>query len=517
VSWEQVGLVFVDEIVANPQSGAGWWPDPCLRVPKAFGVAGVTTALWFTVYAPPHSESVPHTFTTTVILTPDPSITARVSGGGDTLLQAPSITFEVEMVVFGFSLPARPALMTAFNLDEGRLGKVYGNNGTGPASNVSLAAIKLMWEHTGCSNPFAATVGEQPLWVRQGDGGARDMYTYCQVTRDGTATAGQRAVCGTVPARCSLQHLPGGPNGTSPYDPSRRAGHAHFVQWAHWLLANFSLNPGTIYSPPVPFSVAELAAMVPLGLNSFTAFPAEAMYAQDPHIAAYVRALDTSNLSQYATTYGFDESDKLDEMEATFQALKDAYPSIKTFTTAHMCGARGNWRTPFTPCYGTCPGPSCRNGTTGQPVQDPTQIKRRHVDYMCPILDWVQPANVTACEAAGLQMWMYTSLEPWGTFCNLRLDNPLHEPRLLFWQTAQLRLSGFLYWDLNAWENTSVTHTLINGTALSSPYIDPRDWTPMQTEGSRDVGDGKLTYAGIDGPVASIRLHAVRDGIEDYG
>ena len=39
------------------------------------------------------------------------------------------------------------------------------------------------------------------------------------------------------------------------------------------------------------------------------------------------------------------------------------------------------------------------------PVQDPVQIKRRNIDYMCPILDWVKPENITACEEAGLKMW----------------------------------------------------------------------------------------------------------------
>ena len=28
---------------------------------------------------------------------------------------------------------------------------------------------------------------------------------------------------------------------------------------------------------------------------------------------------------------------------------------------------------------------------------------------------------------------------------------------------------------------------------------------------------GKLTYAGKHGPIGSIRLHAIRDGIEDFG
>ena len=79
-------------------------------------------------------------------------------------------------------------------------------------------------------------------------------------------------------------------------------------------------------------------------------------------------------------------------------------------------------------------------------MQDPAQIKRRNIDYMCPILDWVKPENITACEEAGLKMWMYTSLEPWKEFLNLRVDNLLWEPRLLFWQMAQMKLTGFLYW-----------------------------------------------------------------------
>ena len=166
-----------------------------------------------------------------------------------------------------------------------------------------------------------------------------------------------------------------------------------------------------------------------------------------------------------------------------------------TFTTAHMCGSPTDWQEPMIPCYGsktiltlstfymtfdlrrhtlwknirkalksdhtvyagTCPGPACRNGTTGLPVQDPTQIKKRNIDYMCPVLDWVRrntdvsccflrchlyvkmislprqardkhmyvsrnvegrgvfslqvkPLNMSACEAAGLKMWMYVHL-----------------------------------------------------------------------------------------------------------
>jgi hypothetical protein len=213
----------------------------------------------------------------------------------------------------------------------------------------------------------------------------------------------------------------------------------------------------------------------------------------------YVRDLETAGLASMATTYGYDESDELDEMQDTFRSLKVAcvncrilyasckpvlmptlvqhtaclraatasllvdvtmlcvwtgggyacqlithligvrasrvlrYPSIKTFTTAHMCGKPGDWRTPAVPCAGG-----------GVPVQDPAQIRRRNIDFMTPILDWIRPDNFTACVASGLPMWFYTSLEPYGTFCNLRVDNLLHEGRLLFWQAAQIGATGFL-------------------------------------------------------------------------
>ena len=373
-------------MMENTDGPAGWWPDPTLRVPKAFGVSGISTSVWFTVFAPPNSAA--GEYKTTITLKPD---------AGD------SIQVPLSVTVFGFTLPTAPALQTAFNLQEGSLASVYDPKGP-PAKHMwNASTVEKMWEATGCSNPFSATKGEQPLWESASDAGAADMYSYCTLTKAGTATKGQLAVCGSVKGKCTLQHPPGHAPAD---DPKLRPGHAEYVKWAKWLLANYSLNPGTIYAPPMPFAVDELLEFVPLGLNHFTAFPAHSEYATDPNVAAYVKALDAHNLSQFATTYGYDESDALDEMQATFGQLKAAYPSVKTFTTAHMCGTPGDLSKPMVPCYGTCPGPMCRNGSNGVPVQDPVQIKRRNIDLMCPILDWIKPDNVTACEEAGLNMWM---------------------------------------------------------------------------------------------------------------
>jgi len=58
-------------------------------------------------------------------------------------------------------------------------------------------------------------------------------------------------------------------------------------------------------------------------------------------IAAYVKQLDASKsgLAEMANTYGYDESDLLDEMEATFAALKQAYPSGTSFCGWVHCGS----------------------------------------------------------------------------------------------------------------------------------------------------------------------------------
>ena len=48
---------------------------------------------------------------------------------------------------------------------------------------------------------------------------------------------------GSVKGNCTLQHPPGHAPGD---DPKSRPGHKEYVMWAKWLLANYSLNPGTI-------------------------------------------------------------------------------------------------------------------------------------------------------------------------------------------------------------------------------------------------------------------------------
>ena len=177
-------MVHVPQIRPNNQrNGSGWWPDPLVPVQQAIGVAGEATPLWFTVHAPPHTSHDRREYHATITLSGTDSKFPS--------LKAETITIPVYITVFGFSLPPTPPLMTAFNLDESKIGDVYYPNAS---REVPLADIKFMWDHTGCSNSFSHTLGEQSWWQNLPDGGAQDMYDYCAVTRAGTASPAQLAV-----------------------------------------------------------------------------------------------------------------------------------------------------------------------------------------------------------------------------------------------------------------------------------------------------------------------------------
>ncbi len=106
---------------------------------------------------------------------------------------------------------------------------------------------------------------------------------------------------------------------------------------------------------------------------------------------------------------------------------------------------------------------------------------------------------------AGEDLWTYVCWEPGEPYLNLYVNMPGVRHRLIFWQNYMLGANGFLYWSSNYW------------TMLKDP------WTDMNTvkDLSPNVfGDGSLIYngdkVGVFGACSSLRLEAVRDGIDDY-
>jgi len=133
------------------------------------------------------------------------------------------------------------------------------------------------------------------------------------------------------------------------------------------------------------------------------------------------------------------------------------------------------------------------------------------VDIWCPLFCLFRPDSAAKRQALGETVWAYTALcqgkekTPWW-----HIDYPLLHYRVPAWIAWRYRIRGLLYWGgMSFWNQTA------------DPWTD--GWTyGRRKEGKSLVfnGEGTLAYpgraVGYDGMVPSLRLKALRDGIEDY-
>jgi len=196
----------------------------------------------------------------------------------------------------------------------------------------------------------------------------------------------------------------------------------------------------------------------------------------------YVAALGGHGLSPIAYIYTFDErgEDFFPVIREYFGMVKERYPDLRTLTTAKV-------------------------------PQDPAAMQNLHVDWNCPLTSVYDYDAAERCRAAGRQVWAYVCMGPRYPYANWLNDHPLIEARVIWWQAFHQKMDGMLYWGVNIW-----------GRARNDKPIDPAagpllDWS-ITTAGDYDWlhGDGVLVYPGKDGPIGSIRLANIRDGLEDY-
>jgi len=101
--------------------------------------------------------------------------------------------------------------------------------------------------------------------------------------------------------------------------------------------------------------------------------------------------------------------------------------------------------------------------------------------------------------ADGDELWWYVCIGPDNPYANFFAEFQGNQTRVLFWQQYMFNVDGLLYWSVNDWNMGE-------------------EWRKINSGFGH--GDGRLIYAGnkykIRGPISSIRLEMVRDGIEDY-
>jgi hypothetical protein len=126
------------------------------------------------------------------------------------------------------------------------------------------------------------------------------------------------------------------------------------------------------------------------------------------------------------------------------------------------------------------------------------------VDLWVPLWTLFDEKSVSERLKAGEEAWSYTSLcqgKKGAETPYWEVDFPLLNYRIPAWTSRRYGLTGLLYWTLVYWPETD-------------PWLNPLCYKQQFN------GEGILFYpgadAGIDGPVASLRLKALRDGLEDY-
>lgn len=136
------------------------------------------------------------------------------------------------------------------------------------------------------------------------------------------------------------------------------------------------------------------------------------------------------------------------------------------------------------------------------------------VDIWCPLWSFIDEGSIRAKIAQGDEVWSYTALVQRSPRYHpeyekvkdhdppyWHIDRPLLVYRIPTWINRRYGITGLLYW-------STVTRVI-------APWYNPAFAHPKHFNGG-----GFLFYpgvpCGIDGPVTSMRLKNLRDGMEDY-
>lgn len=126
------------------------------------------------------------------------------------------------------------------------------------------------------------------------------------------------------------------------------------------------------------------------------------------------------------------------------------------------------------------------------------------IDWWVRDVPWYDPAIIAQRHAAGREAWWYLHAGNTNPTPNMFVNYDPGQLRVLLGPMShQAGVDGFLYYRVDRWYG----HGILDSGPLS-PW-EPRTWNNL-------AGDGSLLYPGPNGPIPSIRLENLRDGLEDY-
>ncbi len=142
---------------------------------------------------------------------------------------------------------------------------------------------------------------------------------------------------------------------------------------------------------------------------------------------------------------------------------------------------------------------------------DPENPDEEYVITWCPYMSsYNTPSDADKHRNDGVDEWWYGCNYPVNPYPTYHLDDAILTARVFSWMSYEYDVVGNLYWRVNYTSEE-------NSFGVSESVEDPYDITNLQ---QKTNGEGLLVYPGkpygINGFVPSIRLVAIRDGMEDY-
>ena len=128
----------------------------------------------------------------------------------------------------------------------------------------------------------------------------------------------------------------------------------------------------------------------------------------------------------------------------------------------------------------------------------------------CPLISLYDSASQREVYAQQQQRWIYTCNQPHSPYPTYHIDDTLVSARSLSWMMSEYDITGNFYWAADLYQQYV-------GNGAYQP-IDDYYGTAERYENAN--GDGYLMYPGapygMDEPLSSLRLEAIRDGLEEY-
>ncbi len=275
-------------------------------------------------------------------------------------------------------------------------------------------------------------------------------------------------------------------------DPRAKKDPERYRQAIRKELLDHRLNPSPLYDWRTP-SVKDAREQLANGQKDFNI--RYGIYGNDKNLNDYItqvkkayQTYEKAGIADKAYCYVFDEAPpfQMPEISRKLAEVRKHIPNVRFLTTAYD----GNK-------YGV-----------GTPLHE--------IDMWCPQTPSYEKniESVRQARLHGKKVWWYICCNPHLPYANIFIEYPSLCMRLLTGAMAwKFQPDGLLYYAVTYWgkNNKQLEHLFKRPPISGAPLT---NWNGRSFD--KFNGDGLLLYPGADGPVPTIRLKQLRDGLEDY-